>query len=283
LVALISGYFDDSQSTGDVWVVAGYVGYANQWEHLGRMWDEALRAHDVPYFHKREMADPAGAFAKWLPPEDHQEEVVAFFKDLVGAIRRCGVHIITSAVWVKDVERFNSEKGLILEPYPLAAYSCMSQIALKHGDVPVTAVFDRVEKVDDKLRKARLYADTDRHAYPGLCNLVTSIPLEAGLTSRTVPALQAADLIAWEVRKALFKMKPWQLSDRPLAAREEQWQHYLEWTRESSGQDPFLRKSLDALISEVPFNSIVWDYQQISTTHDARRGIWTEAVAEQQA
>jgi hypothetical protein len=37
------------------------------------------------------------------------------------------------------------------------------------------------------------------------------------------------------------------------------------------------------LISEVPFNSIVWDYQQISTTHDARRGIWTEAVAEQQA
>jgi hypothetical protein len=211
LVALISGYFDDSQSTGDVWVVAGYVGYANQWEHLGRMWDEALRAHDVPYFHKREMADPAGAFAKWLPPEDHQEEVVAFFKDLVGAIRRCGVHIITSAVWVKDLERFNSEKGLILEPYPLAAYSCMSQIALKHGDVPVTAVFDRVEKVDDKLRKARLYADTDRHAYPGLCNLVTSIPLEAGLTSRTVPALQAADLIAWEVRKALFKMKPWQL------------------------------------------------------------------------
>jgi len=60
LVALISGYFDDSQAAGDVWVVAGYVGYANQWDHFELLWKEVLQIHGVPYFHKREMADPAG-------------------------------------------------------------------------------------------------------------------------------------------------------------------------------------------------------------------------------
>jgi hypothetical protein len=29
VVALISGNFDDSQSTGDVWTVAAYLGYSN--------------------------------------------------------------------------------------------------------------------------------------------------------------------------------------------------------------------------------------------------------------
>jgi len=48
LVALISGYFDDSQAAGDVWVVAGYVGYANQWDHFELLWKEVLQTHGVP-------------------------------------------------------------------------------------------------------------------------------------------------------------------------------------------------------------------------------------------
>src|SRR5690242_19163323 len=78
LVAVLSGYFDDSQSTGDVWVVAGFVGYLNQWEHFEHLWGAALDRCEVPYFHMREMADPSGPFAKWLPPEDHQDEIISF-------------------------------------------------------------------------------------------------------------------------------------------------------------------------------------------------------------
>jgi hypothetical protein len=275
LVALISGYFDDSQSVGDLWGISGYVGYVNQWEYLERLWNKAMADHGVPYFHMREMNDPSGPFAKWLPPEDHEAEVIAFFTDLVGAIRKCGLRMFASAVWIKDLDRFNGEKGILLEPYPLAAFACMSQMAFHYNNVPVTAVFDRVEKVDDKLQKARAYGEWLR-----LCDLITSVPLAKGLTSRDVPAMQAADFIAWEFRKALFKMKPWQeLSGRPLGDREAQWLHYMEWTRETTGRDPFLRKSLDALIAEMPTHAVVWDYHQISTTHDARGGIWTEVEA----
>jgi hypothetical protein len=278
MLALINSYFDDSQTEGKIWVVAGYLGSASQWDSFERLWDEALRRHGVPYFHMREMAKPHGEFKKWHPPEDHQDEVVAFFKDLVKAIRESQLHMFGSAVWIKELARFNSEKNLKLEPYPLAAYACLSQMAHKHA-LPVTAIFDRVEKVDDKLAKARAYAESDRILFPGLCDFITSAPLAKGLTSKKVPALQAADFIAWEARKAYLTLQPWQsLPDRPLVDREEQWQHLGEWSRENTGQEyPIQRKSLEALIGdEMPINAVVWDYHQLCTTHDRRRGIWAQ-------
>ena len=279
MVALITGNFDDSQSTGDVWTVAGYVGYSNQWDHFERLWAEALDHHGVPYFHMKEMNDPNGVFAKWLPPQDHEPARRAFFKDLVAAIRKSGLYMVSSTVWIKDVERFNLEKGLALEPYPLAAYSCMSLIAMNYDDLPVTAVFDRIEKVESKLAMARSYADSDRHAYPGLCDTIATSWLPKPLTSREVPALQAADLIAWEVRKANFGMRDWQISERPIGDRSEQFKHYMAYTREKTGEDPILRKSLDALLSDMPIKAIVWDYQQLTTTNEIRRGIWTPEAA----
>lgn len=279
MVALISGYFDDSQSLGDVWTVAGYVGYSNQWDYFEQLWTEALRRHDVPYFHMKEMMKEDGVFAKWLPPQDHVEERAAFFKDLAAAIRRSDLYMVSSTVWIRDIERFNREKGLSLEPYPLAAYSCMSLIAMKYDDRPVTAIFDRVEKVESKLATARVYAGSDRHAYPGLCNSVaTSCPPKT-VTSRGVPALQAADLIAWEVRKANFGMRKWQLSERPVGGRLEQWKDYLAYTRQTTGEDPVLRRSLDALLSDTRIKAIVWDYQQLTGTNEIRRGVWTEKAA----
>src|SRR5260370_41893296 len=112
LLALISGYFDDSRKDGEILVLAGYVGYVNQWEHFERLWNVALTTHGVPYFHMREMADPNGVFTKWHPPQDHQDEVLAFFKDLVSGIQKCWLHMFGSAVWIKDLDRLNAEKNL---------------------------------------------------------------------------------------------------------------------------------------------------------------------------
>jgi hypothetical protein len=283
LVALLGAYFDDSQSTGDVWAVAGYVGYRNQWDHFETLWRAALAKHGVPYFHMREMANKDGPFAKWLPHEDHQDEVLAFFTDLVDAIRRSHLRMIASAVWLGELIEFNDAHGLSIEPYPLAAFACQSQIAMEFADVPATAVFDRVEKVDDKLNKARLYAKSDPNFYPNtICDSVASFPIPKGVTFRETPALQAADFICWEFRKAIFHMKEWQLSaDRPrFDDRDELWKHYREWHRKNTGKDPFLRKSLGALISEMPTHGVVWDLQQLSAIHKFRRGCWTlEAAA----
>jgi hypothetical protein len=275
LVALISAHFDDSQSTGDVWTIAGYAGYKNQWEYFEDLWGRALDRHGVPYFHMKEMAEPKGPFAKWLPPEDHYEEVAAFFKDLVAAVSKPNLYMVSSTVWQRDLEQFNVEKGLAIEAYPLAAHACLAMLGLKYEKQPVTAVFDRADQVTSKLNTARAYLEGDTFVYPGLCDYIASFGLQEPLTARDVPALQAADLIAWEVRKAHFRMKEWQLSERPNHSdRWAQWQHYIDYTKAATGEAPILRKSLDALISG-PIKSIVWDYHQLNDTHEVRRGVWS--------
>jgi hypothetical protein len=277
VVALVSGSFDDSQTDGRLWALAGFVGYSNQWDFFEDKWRAVLKAHDVPYFHMREMGDPNGKFKKWYPAEEHQDEVTAFFKDMVKTIRDSHLRWFGSIVYLPDLERFNREKGLDLKPYPLAAYACLTEIGRSYNSIPVTAVFDRVEKVDSKLAAARAYAESDQFLFPGISKLVTSTPLAAGLTSRDVPAMQAADFAVWEGRKAHLSFEPWvNQPDRPLGDREAQWENLKEWSRLNHGQDyPIQRKSLEALIDDgLRFKFIVWDHQQICQAHDARRGIW---------
>jgi hypothetical protein len=279
LDALIIGNFDDSLSDGDIWTVSGYVGYANQWAFFEELWGAALAKHSVPYFHMKEMNDPNGPFAKWLPHEQHQPEVIAFFTDLVEVIQSAGLRMISSGVWIADLLRFNAENSLSLEAYPLAAYACMGQVVQQYGTVPATLIFDRAEKVDDKLKKARVYAESDPRG--GFCSQITTEPLPKSVTAREIPAMQAADFIAWEIRKALFRMKEWQsASDRPMVDREAQWNHYLEFTRKATGKDPILRKSLENLIVKKPTHNVVWDWHQIDEVSKFRKGIWTlDAVA----
>jgi hypothetical protein len=276
MVAALSGSFDDSQDGEgkDLWVVAGYVGYASQWDHFERLWKAALDRHEVPYFHMKEMNDPAGPFAKWLPPQDHKDEVIAFFKDLVAAILKCMLFMTSSAVWIRDLERFNQDTGLAIEAYPLAAYTCMMNMAIQYSRLPITAVFDRANQIQSKLDKARAYAKAD-HRVTIAFDSIAIFPLQEPLTVRDVPALQAADFIAWELRKEHYKMREWQLSNRPLTDRLTQWWDYLEWTRQLTGSDPVLRRSLNALIeNNSRVRGLVWDYQQLEDANKAKGGVW---------
>jgi hypothetical protein len=278
VVALVSSYFDDSETTGHIWVVGGYAGYTNQWDLFERFWDAALKTHGVPYFHMREMADPNGVFKKWHPPQDHQDEVEAFIKDLVKAIRASGLRMFGSAVWLKDLEQFNREKNVQIKSYPLAAYACLTQLAHHYERAPVTANFDRADKIDSKLVTARAYAESDKFLFPGACDLVSSVPIPRGLTAKDIPPLQAADFGVWEARKGYLTIQPWQMiSDRPLGDREAQWQHFKEWSRLTYDQEyPIQRKSLEALIEgNMPIKWVLWDYHQLCLTHAERRGVWS--------
>jgi hypothetical protein len=77
-----------------------------------------IARHGVPYFHMREMADPGGVYKKWHPFKEHYDEVAAFFADMTKVIGDCWLRSFFSVARVKDLEQFNSERGLNLEPYP---------------------------------------------------------------------------------------------------------------------------------------------------------------------
>ena len=109
-------------------------------------WPIMLAKHGVPYFHKREMADRSGPFAKWLPPQQHQQKVAEFFGDLASVIGTCRLVAFASLVRLNDLKKFNSKYNLRLQPYPLAAYGCMLMVAKEHENLTCELFFDHLEK-----------------------------------------------------------------------------------------------------------------------------------------
>src|ERR1700682_4592185 len=272
---LAKGWFDDTQTPGEVWSVGGYVGGFYQWEEFESSWPLALANHDVPYFHMREMADPKGPFAKWHPPQEHEAERAAFFLDLAKVIGRSGLVGFNCLVRLKDLARFNQEKGLNLQPYPLAAYGCMLLVGQDYLGKPTELTFDHVEKVDSKLVKAREYAASDTHHGPdGVFDSIVTIPLPKNLSFREIPALQAADFWAWEYRKNHLNLDEWwSLPDRPQNWGDEQWEHMNKWVTDKFGSfEDATRKSLTQLLRRSQFKCMIWHYGELCDAHEARGG-----------
>jgi hypothetical protein len=182
-VIAATGYFDDSRTDGRVCTVAGLVGNKAQWEQFESAWTPLLERHGVPWLHMKEMADPNGHFKKWLPPQDHRAELKAFFSDVARTINDCRFGAFGATVRLQDLERFNSEKGLKLDPYALAVYGCMVHIKQGHPTEIVNLIFDRIEKVDSRLKKAQQYAEADNF-YVGVTDFIQPIPDVGELRAR---------------------------------------------------------------------------------------------------
>src|SRR5262249_45367653 len=154
----------------------------------------------------------------------------SFLGALARAISRSQLKGFGSIVRIKDLDRFNRENQLRLEPYPLAVYGCMLWIGKQNPDAVVSAVFDHIERVSSKLKRADIYAKSDTY-YAGVTDRIQPIPLNKRLTFRDVPAIQAADFAAWEIRKHhLNQNEWWELPDRPKRP-DEGLPHLMEWSQ----------------------------------------------------
>jgi hypothetical protein len=272
IMAVLKGYFDDSQATGQIWAIAGYLGDDHQWAEYETLWPMALAMHDVPYFHRREMSEPNGPFKKWYPAPEHEAELAAFQGDLAKVIGQSGLRAFGSIVRIKDLNRFNVESGARLDPYSLAAYGCMLVIGKDFRGHPVELIFDHVEKVESKLAKARAYADADYYwGQDGVFEKVIPIGLPKKVTFKEVAAIQAADFWAWEWRKHQLKIDEWHEIEEKLPAVHQRWAHMHGWFRT---KPVIMRKSARALLEKSSFNGIIWDYQQMRDAHQARDGVW---------
>jgi hypothetical protein len=243
-------------------------------EPLEETWPLVLARHGVPYFHMREMAEQNGAFAKWLPPKDHADEVRAFFVDIVETIAACKFGAFGTVVRLQDLGRFNSEKGLSLEPYALAVYACMLQIRRDYPNRIVSLIFDHIEQVFSRLEKATEYAKGDP-TYPGAADFIQPVPLPAACTFRNVRPIQAADFLVWETRKHHVRYSEWwKLEDRPTGW-DQRFDHYKAWSERKFGTRlPPPRKSLGALMGQTRFSGIMFDYQGLCAAHEARDCVW---------
>jgi len=275
MAALIKGWLDDSHR-GPVWAVGGYIGGEHRWEHFETYWPMALANHGVPYFHMKEMRDPSGVFSKFCPPNGHLEELADFFGGLAKVIGQSRLVGICSLVRQSDLDRFNAEYSLALEPYPLAAYGCMLLAARENlAGMSIELVFDHVEKAHSKLARAREYADSDKTYEPGICDAVVITPLPKACTWREVPALKAADFFAWEFRRHHENVSEWfDFMDKP-DDWDARWDHFEKWSEQKfGGKVPPTRKSAKALLDGNEFYAMIWDYKNLRDAHEARGGAW---------
>jgi hypothetical protein len=273
IMAALTGYLDDSHD-GSIFALAGYVGGERHWEVFEEQWGRVLDRYEVPYFHMKEFDDPGGPYKKWLPIKEHKRQVASFFGAVARAIGRSQLKGFGSIVRIKDLKRFNQRHGQNIEPYPLAAYGCMTWIGKANPDVVVSAIFDRCERITSRLKKATIYCESDIY-YAGTTNLIQPIPLRKDVTFRKVRPIQAADFAAWEIRRHHLRQNDWwELEDRPRRASEVFLQ-LMEWS-ENKGLQP--RKSLEALLENAELPGVLWDYNTLCEAHEARGGVWRKVM-----
>jgi hypothetical protein len=223
----------------------------------------------------KEMGDPKGVYAKWHPPQEHRSEWANFFGDLVKVIHDSQIFGILSVARVRDLDRFNAERKLELQAYPLAAYGCMLLAARRNlPAMPVELIFDRVEKVASKLAKAREYADSDKN-FKGECDSVVTTGLPNGIPLRDLPAMQAADFVAWEFRKHHERVSGWFDQDSLPIDADIAWNSLEQWIFDQhASHEAATRKSAAALIDNQMFANLVWDYRTLNEMHELRGGVW---------
>ena len=273
-MAVARGFFDDSQSTGRVWALGGYIGGFHDWNRFEPAWDAVMGRHGVPYFHMKEMARPNGVYAKWHPPREHRDDLKAFFADMVAAIHDSGIVGFCSIVRLSDLEKYNSDFGLNVQPYPLAVYGCMTLLAKYYTYQPIELIYDHVEKIESKLAVAREYASSDP-AHPDVFEHMMNMPLSSKITWREITALQAADFFSWEFRRSHLDINEWfELPSRP-EEEPERWAHFQQWSIEKFGQSiPVFRKSADALLGNPSWDYLIWDRKNLMEAHELRNGKW---------
>lgn len=274
-MAAIRGWLDDSRRD-PIWSVGGHLGGYHHWEYFEEHWAAALKAADVPHFHMKEMASPTGIYAKWHPPQEHQAEWANFFASLADVISDSHIFGILSVVRGDGLDRFNAERKLALEPYPLAAYGCMLLAARQNiPGLSIELIFDRVEKVERKLAIARDYAESDGY-WKGECDSVKVMGLDKNTRLVDLPSMQAADFIAWEFRKHQERISEWyDLGDIPADA-DAAWLKLEKWILEKyDAHENIARKSAAALIEPHRFANLVWDYRTLNEVHELRGGVWS--------
>jgi hypothetical protein len=269
MAIVIKGYKDDSRDKL-AWAVAGFVGFIDQWEDFEEAWRQLLETHGVPYLHMKEIGNPNGVYAKWHPLKEHYEEMAAFFADVAKVIGRCGLQGFGAITRIADLERFNSERGLDLQPYSMAAYGSLISLYQRHPREPVELIFDHVEKVHSKLAIAKDYADSDQH-YAGDFDQILMMPLNKSWTAKEIRPLQAADFLVWEYRKNHVEREGWWAQEGKSDDWDERWAAFEGWMGK---ENPRTRKSILALLERTAFTGFIWDYDRLCEADRMRAGRW---------
>jgi hypothetical protein len=266
-----SGHGDDQQNTA--LVLAGYVGPAEAWATFEPLFREALDRHAVPYLHMKQLAHNLSPYEKW---KDNEAGRVAFLQDVVKAISQATLYGLGSLIRLKDLRRFNKEKGLDIDPVSFALYGNLIELHANYPGKSIEIVIDRVNSAPSRIEMAKTFAATDAFL-PGCGEGVSIRALSGNDSFRNVLPMQAADFAAYELRKDNETNTVFFSDVLPTIDRKDMMGQFLFWQLRKYGKatwPPTRRRSLDALSRVSPIGGGVWDHAMFIAADQARNGIW---------
>lgn len=221
---LVSGFFDESQDeNSQFYTVAGFIGNQLVTSILELRWKDMLDKYELEYFKASELSAGTGQFQKFRDnPSDYnwrkfsQREKDIFDqikKDFTDVIISCGdgLYGISAVVILPDLERLRKEYANA-NVLPLPYFICSNMVMVEAGSEMLLQnagkyktdpcflrpIFDEHEEYSGRAKNA---FDFFRHKNPKSGKYLLAPHYESEHTYRT---LQAADNLAFEVRKLAF-------------------------------------------------------------------------------
>jgi hypothetical protein len=201
MLAEYTAYFDASGKKQDGHtVVAGYISSARAWEAFEIDWKLILVRYGVPYFHLLDLRRKEGPFraAKWKS----SRYCAQFSADLTSIIQSCAMASVGCSILHSDFDEINKEYFLDrrFNPYAICGRDCAVRAHLFIRErYSQTALIEYIFEEGDSGGQF-LENEMKRSGLP--------IPIfRPGKPQKNAPErgptiqLQAADLLAWEVRK----------------------------------------------------------------------------------
>ncbi len=199
---MLKAYFDDSgdaDAPGETHLtVGGYVSDETGWAYFEPAWQSIMNDAGVPYLHMKEFGDPKSKIYGHLKASPKAEE--RFMASVINLIKGSAKGSLATTVILDEFRDFNANHGLSLDPYAFAIYGCLFQLRSFYPDDPIAIIIDNFDNSKSRIEKALNYARSDSLSglKPDLFNISS---LQRTESWRNILPLQAADLIAWEVRK----------------------------------------------------------------------------------
>lgn len=201
-LAFIHAYIDDSVSQVGKrrLFMAGFMNRAEAWALFADAWAEELKAHPkIEYLKMAEAQGLKGQFKGW-----RREDVDEKLRGLARVISHFKPVSFEFTVDCEDYIRIvkpASPRGLG-NPYfscSLAVISGLSRAVAQHkGKTPIKFIFDRQDGVDDDVRLA--FESLKEQLPKRARELISGEP--SFEDDKLVTPLQAADMIAWHLRRA---------------------------------------------------------------------------------
>lgn len=203
-MALI-GFLDESghSSATEFLALAAFVAEDSSWARFDERWRSALGRHGAPHLHMREFAHRVQAFKGWA--EDRRRALLAECVAAINSIRAIGVGAATSVAEFRKLDREGQSR--LQDPFFCCFQEVVRGIALnaefEAQDYKTHMVFSQQDEFRPKATK--LWDAMTRYI-----NVRDRMGALEFRDMRAVPALQAADLLAYELRHFYYlrKTKP---------------------------------------------------------------------------